>query len=321
MRFLVTGAAGFIGSHLSERLLAAGHEVTGLDSFDSFLYDAATKERNAALLAPHARFTLVRGDLVDRPLMEAVARDRDVIVHLAALAGVRPSIQDPPRYARTNLEGTLNLLEGARAAGVNRFVFASSSSVYGARPLDVQQGFSEDDPCLSPASPYAATKRAGELLCSTYRDLYGIGFASLRFFTVYGPRQRPEMAIHKFTRQISRGERVSLFGDGTTARDYTYIDDIIDGTFAACLNVKPGDLEVLNLGGERTTTLRRLVELIAAALGKTPDLEWLPEQPGDVPITFADVSRARRLLGYQPRVPIAEGIDKFVAWYRAQPAT
>jgi UDP-glucuronate 4-epimerase len=240
-------------------------------------------------------------------------------VHLAALAGVRPSIADPPRYARVNVEGTVNVLEACRAHGIRRHVFASSSSVYGARP-GATAGFREDDPCLSPASPYAATKRAGELLCSNYRDLFGIGTASLRFFTVYGPRQRPEMAIHAFTRAIAAGQPITLFGDGHSARDYTYIDDIIDGTFAACERVTPGAFEIYNLGGSHTTTLLRLVELIGAAVGRTPIVEWKPDQPGDVPITFADVSKATRDLAYSPAVPIEDGIRRFVDWYRTQGA-
>jgi UDP-glucuronate 4-epimerase len=319
MKFLVTGAAGFIGSHLCERMLGDGHEVVGYDSFDSFLYDAATKERNAALLAGRRGFRLVRADLLDAgTLMRETAAGVDVMVHLAALAGVRPSIADPPRYARTNLEGTINVLEACRAAGVGRVVFASSSSVYGAK-RGVTAGFREDDPCLQPASPYAATKRAGELIASTYRDLFGLGISSLRFFTVYGPRQRPEMAIHAFTRAIDAGKPVTLFGDGTSARDYTFIDDIIDGTYASCLRVQPGALEIYNLGGSRTTTLKRLVELIGAALGREPIVEWKPDQPGDVPITFADVSKAGRDLGYAPKVAIDDGIRRFVTWFRAQP--
>ncbi|MFH0901373.1 MAG: NAD-dependent epimerase/dehydratase family protein [Pseudomonadota bacterium] len=328
MKTLLTGAAGFIGSHLAERLLEEGHEVTGLDNFDSFLYPAAIKEKNVAGLACHPRFELARGDLLDGKLVSALCQGKDLVVHLAALAGVRPSLLDPPRYARVNVEGTVNVLEGCRLAGASRLVFASSSSVYGARggvSSDKQEGrppvaaFCEDDPCLSPASPYAATKRAGELLCSNYRDLFAIGISSLRFFTVYGPRQRPEMAIHKFTRQIHQHQAITLFGDGGSARDYTYIDDIVDGAYAACLRVTPGDYRIYNLGGSRTTTLRRLVELIGDALGIEPIVEHAPAQPGDVPITYANVSRAATDLGYSPSVPIEEGIRRFVAWYRAEP--
>ncbi|MBI4508085.1 MAG: NAD-dependent epimerase/dehydratase family protein [Deltaproteobacteria bacterium] len=329
MNILVTGAAGFIGSHLCERLLSEGHQVVGLDSFDSFLYDAATKERNAALLVGKPGFRLVRGDILDRPLTLELARGMDLVVHLAALAGVRPSIQDPPRYARVNVEGTSNILEACRGAGVQRLVFASSSSVYGAKSLpgptpgggerakgNTPVAFQEDDPCLAPASPYAATKRAGELLCSTHRDLYGIGVCLLRFFTVYGPRQRPEMAIHKFTRLISARKPVTLFGDGTSARDYTFIDDIIQGTHAACMNVQPGDYTTYNLGGSRTTTLKTLVDMISSELGIMPIIDWQPDQPGDVPITFANVSRAGKHLGYEPKIPIEQGIRRFVEWFR-----
>ena len=319
MKILITGAAGFIGSHLAERLLDDGHEVVGLDSFDAFLYDAETKRRNVAGLDGRPRFRLVQGDILHPRLMRELAEGADVVAHLAALAGVRPSLAEPTRYVRTNVEGTVQVLEACREAGVRRLVFASSSSVYGARGERVA-AFAEDDPCLQPASPYAATKRAGELMCSTYRDLYGLGSVQLRFFTVYGPRQRPEMAIHRFTRLIAEGRKVTLFGDGTSARDYTYVDDIIDGTRAACLSVQPGQCEVLNLGGSRTTTLADLVRLIGDALGVRPIVEFEPDQPGDVPITYADVTRAGRVLGYAPRVPIEEGIRRFVAWYRAASA-
>jgi UDP-glucuronate 4-epimerase len=316
-QILVTGAAGFIGSHLAERLLARGHDVIGLDSFDGFLYPAAVKERNVASFASHAGFRLVRGDILDAELVAELAAGCERVVHLAALAGVRPSIAEPARYARTNVEGTVNLLEACRRVGVRRFAFASSSSVYGARGV-ASAAFSEDDPCLAPASPYAATKRAGELVCRTFRDVHGIGISALRFFTVYGPRQRPEMAIHKFTRALAAGQAVTLYGDGSTARDYTYIDDIVDGTEAACLAVEPGDYHIYNLGGSRTTTLARLVDLIAAALGVPARVVHEPDQPGDVPITYADVTRAGRDLGYAPKVAIEDGVPRFVAWYREQ---
>src|SRR5262249_38323583 len=296
-RILVTGAAGFIGSHLVERLVAAGHDVIGLDSFDGFLYPAAIKERNVAALAGRPDFRLVRGDLLDAALCAELAAGCERVVHLAALAGVRPSIVEPARYARANVEGTVTLLEACRAAGVRRFAFASSSSVYGARGV-ASAAFSEDDPCLAPASPYAATKRAGELVCRTYRDLHGIGVVALRYFTVYGPRQRPEMAIHKFTRALAARRPVPLYGDGSTALHYPDIDATIAGAFAAALAVDPGDYRIYNLGGSRTTTLRRLVELIGDALGVAPRVEHEPDQPGDVPITYADVTRACRDLGY-----------------------
>jgi UDP-glucuronate 4-epimerase len=318
MRVLLTGAAGFIGSHLATQLLGRGHEIVALDNFDPF-YDSAIKERNVAALAGHARFTLVRGDICDETLVSGLlgrAPGFDTVVHLAALAGVRPSIAQPLRYASVNVTGTLTLLQACRAAGLRRFVFASSSSVYGAHsPVP----FRESDPAVRPASPYAATKRAGELLCSNYTDLFGMDTCALRFFTVYGPRQRPEMAIHKFARLIAAGRPVPFFGDGQSARDYTFIDDIIDGVVAA-VERQPKGHTVYNLGGSRTTTLARLVELIAAALGREAILDRQPDQPGDVPITCADVTQAGRDLGYSPKMPIEDGIAKFAEWFRAQPA-
>jgi UDP-glucuronate 4-epimerase len=312
---LVTGGAGFIGSHLCERLLAAGDEVVALDAFDTYLYDAASKERNVAALLGHPRFRLVRGDLLDRELVRELCAGRDLVVHLAALAGVRPSLADPPRYARTNVEGTLHVLEGCRLGGVIRLVFASSSSVYGVRPAG-SAGFREDDPCVRPASPYGASKRAGELLCSTYRDLHGLGITALRFFTVYGPRQRPDMAIHRFARAMAAGQPITVHGDGSSARDYTYIDDIIDGIVAACARITAGDFEIYNLGGAHTTTLARLVELLGAALGTSPRVVRAPDQPGDVPVTFADPARAERDLGFRARIGLEEGLGRFVAWAR-----
>lgn len=334
MRLLVTGAAGFIGSSLAGRLIERGDEVVGLDNFDETLYAAAIKRQNLAELGAlrgGTRFRFVEGDLLDERLMDELVAGRegwrpDVIVHLAALAGVRPSIRQPKRYQRVNLEGTLNLLEACRQHGVRRFVFASSSSVYGARDRDPGLGpvaaFREDDPAVRPASPYAATKRAGELLCSNYSDLFGIATPSLRFFTVYGPRQRPEMAIHKFARLITEGRPVPFFGDGQSARDYTFIDDIVDGVLAsidrsATLLDEPVRHRVYNLGGSRTTTLAHLVELIEDALGRRATLDRQPDQPGDVPITFADVTRSAAELGYQPRISIDEGITRFVRWFRA----
>ena len=314
MKLLVTGAAGFIGSYLTARALDEGHEVVGLDNFDETLYDRATHEANARTLDGRARFRLVEGDLLDAHLVRDVVRGCDVVVHLAALAGVRPSLAQPARYMRVNVEGTTNVFEACVAAGVKRVAFASSSSVYGARS-DIP--FREADAALEPASPYAASKRMGELLASTYRDRHGLGITSLRFFTVYGPRQRPEMAIAHFARQILAGQPITLFGDGTSARDYTFIDDIVDGTWAAAQRVKPGDLTIYNLGGTRTTTLARLVELIAAALGKEPVIQRAPDQPGDVPITCADVSRAAADLGYAPRVPIEDGIARVAAWLKS----
>jgi UDP-glucuronate 4-epimerase len=318
MRVLVTGAAGFIGSHLAERLVARGDEVVGLDNFDPF-YPRAVKEKNVAGLLAGPRFSLVDGDLREPADLErAFAARPDVVVHLAALAGVQPSLADPARYADVNVLGTVRVTEAARTHGVRRFVFASSSSVYG---RDSTPPFKESDPCLQPVSPYASTKRAGELGLFTAHHLYGLDVTCLRFFTVYGPRQRPDLAIHKFARLILAGKPITLFGDGSTSRDYTWIDDIIDGVVAAVDETgeqgrgAPG-YRVYNLGGSRTTTLKRLVELLASALGKQPIIEWKPEQPGDMKHTHADVALAGRALGYAPRVPIEEGIARFAAWVK-----
>jgi UDP-glucuronate 4-epimerase len=315
MRVVVTGAAGFIGSHLTARLLARGDSVVGLDAFDETLYPAALHECNLRAIGESPRFTFVRGDLLDEALVDrTIARGTDVVVHLAALAGVRPSIEQPKRYQRTNLEGTLNVLEACRASAVDRLVFASSSSVYGARS---DLPFHEDDPCDWPQSPYAATKRAGEILCANYSVLHGLGCTALRFFTVYGPRQRPEMAIHKFARLIADGRPVPLFGDGQSARDYTFIDDIVDGVLAAIDRVQPTAYRVYNLGGAQTTTLEQLVALLERELGQRAVVEKLPLQPGDVPITYADVTRAAHELGYAPKVSITDGIERFCAWFRS----
>lgn len=313
-RILVTGAAGFIGSHLCSRLLERGYDVVGLDNFDEF-YDPAVKRRNVRELFDHAAFRLVEGDIRDAAALDALPDDVTAVVHLAARAGVRPSIERPLLYQDVNVTGTHQLLELARRRGIRRFVFGSSSSVYG---NNEKVPFSEDDPVDRPISPYAATKRAGELLCHTYRHLFGIGCLSLRFFTVYGPRQRPDLAIHKFTRLLSSGASIQRFGDGTTKRDYTHIGDIVQGIEAAIsyLESHPEAFEIINLGGSRTVELSHLIELISDALGVEPTIEELPPQPGDVERTFADVSKARRLLGYGPKVPIERGIPEFVEWFR-----
>lgn len=316
MRILVTGAAGFIGSHVCERLLGAGHAVVGIDDFNAF-YDPLIKARNVAFAEEKwPDYTCVRGDICDAGLLaETFAEFRpERVIHLAAWAGVRPSIEHPAIYQRVNLEGTVTLLEQCRCSGVDRFVFASSSSVYGERG-DVP--FRETDAVDHPISPYAATKKAGELLCYTWHHLHGLHVHALRFFTVYGPRQRPEMAIHKFARQIVGGETLTLFGDGQSSRDYTYIDDIVDGVVASVERVE--GYRIYNLGESETTTLAELVEHLGRALGVAPKVRHLPMQPGDVPRTFADVSRARAELDYRPRVKIAEGIERFAAWFRAQP--
>ncbi|MBC8132349.1 MAG: NAD-dependent epimerase/dehydratase family protein, partial [Deltaproteobacteria bacterium] len=320
----VTGAAGFIGSHVCQRLASRGDEVTGLDNFDGF-YARVIKERNLgelrAALDPTARpgsFDFVEGD-IRRPedLATAFSAARpELVVHLAALAGVRPSIADPTRYAEVNVTGTQRILDACRVHGVSRLAFASSSSVYG---LDSAVPFREGDTCLRPVSPYAATKRAGELVNFTAHHLTGLGVTNLRFFTVYGPRQRPDLAIHKFTRLISNGQPIELFGDGSTSRDYTWIYDIVDGCLASIDQLAAdvaGTYRIYNLGGSQTTTLMELVDMIATALGRRPEIAWLAEQPGDMKRTLADVTLSNRDLGYQPRVPIGEGIKRFVAWYR-----
>ena len=309
---LVTGAAGFIGSHTAERLLARGERVIGLDNFDPF-YDPALKRANLSAASRDPRFTLVEGDIRDAALLDALFAKEPVraVIHLAARAGVRPSVEEPALYADVNVRGTTVVLESARRAGVRKVVYASSSSVYGG---NTKVPFSEDDPVDHPVSPYAATKKATELVASAYHHLYGIDTIGLRFFTVYGPRQRPEMAIAAFTRRIDEGRPVPVFGDGSALRDYTYIDDIVDGVMGA-LDRGRGD-RVYNLGESETTSLLELVRRIGDALGREPRIEFRPAQPGDVPTTYADIARARRELGYHPAVRVAEGIPRFVAWHR-----
>ena len=316
MKILLTGAAGFIGSHLATRLLTRGDAVVGLDNFDETLYAAALHQRNLETISGE-RFRFVPGDFLDAPLLDSLAAEKpDAIVHLGGLAGVRPSIAFPHRYQKVNIEGTLNVLEACRQHGIKRLVFASSSSVYG---KSASVPFRENDPADRPVSPYAATKRAGELLCANYQDLYGISTNALRFFTVYGPRQRPEMAIHKFAQLIRDGKPVPIFGDGSTARDYTFIDDIIDGVVAAidATGRTPG-YHVYNLGGSRTTKLGELIKLIENGLGKIAQIDRQPDQPGDVPLTWADPSLAQKEIGYSPKVGIEEGIARFCAWFKLQ---
>ncbi|MFM7295874.1 MAG: SDR family NAD(P)-dependent oxidoreductase [Planctomycetota bacterium] len=310
-RILVTGGAGFIGSHTSERLLARGDEVVVIDNFND-AYDPAIKRANAAAL--HGA-RIVTGDIRDRELVRKLFADGrfDAVVHLAAMAGVRPSLLDPLHYEDVNMRGTMTLLEEARARRGLRFVFASSSSVYGARD---KVPFSEADDIPHPVSPYAATKRAGELMCYTYHHLFGVPVSCLRFFTVYGPRQRPEMAIAKFTRSILDGEAIPFFGDGSTRRDYTYVDDIVDGVVAAL--DRCAGYEIYNLGESATTSLSELVDALSKAIGKPAILDRQPNQPGDVPLTCADVSKARARLGYEPRTPVSIGLARYVAWYRSQ---
>jgi UDP-glucuronate 4-epimerase len=311
---LVTGGAGFIGSHLVDRLLAkGGWRVTVVDDFNDF-YDPALKRENVRAHLCDARFRLAEADIRDRAALEKVfgGADFDTVVHLAARAGVRPSLSEPLLYSETNVTGTLNLLELARARGVRQFVFGSSSSVYGER---ARVPFSEDDAVARPISPYAATKAAGELLCHTYSHLWGLRCVCLRFFTVYGARQRPDLAIRKFAALISEGRPVPVFGDGTTRRDYTYVEDIIGGVRAA-IDYEATPFEAINLGESRTVELRELISLLERELGREARIERLPPQPGDVPQTYADISKARRLLGYDPRTQIEDGLRKFVEWFR-----
>ncbi|HHI96588.1 MAG TPA: NAD-dependent epimerase/dehydratase family protein [Thermodesulfatator atlanticus] len=311
---LVTGGAGFIGSHLVDHLLQRGEEVVVVDDFNDY-YSPRIKWRNISSALQKPNFHLEQGDIRDFPFLERVFRRYKLrcVVHLAARAGVRPSVEDPVLYEEVNGLGTTNLLELCRRYGVPKFVYGSSSSVYG---FSNQVPFSEDQCSDRPASPYAATKRANELMCHTYHHLFGLKVVCLRFFTVYGPRQRPEMAIHKFTRLIDRGEEIPIYGDGSAKRDYTYIDDIIQGVLAAI--DKDFDYEIFNLGEARVTDLLTLIKLIEENLGKKARLKFLPFQPGDVPITYADISKAKRLLGYNPQVPIEEGIRRFVAWYKKE---
>jgi len=311
---LITGGAGFIGSHLVDRLMAEGEwQVTVVDDFNNF-YEPSIKRANTSAHLSNPAFRLVEADIRNRATLEQVFNSAafDCIVHLAARAGVRPSLQQPGLYAETNINGTLNLLELARAHQIKQFIFGSSSSVYG---INAKVPFSEDDPVRRPISPYAATKAAGELLGHTYSHLYGTRCVCLRFFTVYGARQRPDLAIHKFSKLISEGRPIPIFGDGTTRRDYTYIDDIIAGVRAA-IDYEASDYEVINLGESRTVELRELIALLEKELGRKAVIDRQPLQPGDVPQTFADVTKARALLGYNPGTSIEEGIKRFVAWFQ-----
>jgi UDP-glucuronate 4-epimerase len=312
MKVLVTGGAGFIGSHVCERLLRAGHAVWSLDDLNSF-YDPAIKRRNLAeVQAAGGAFTAVTGDLTERAVVDRLVGGVrfDQIIHLAARAGVRPSLEDPALYQRVNVEGTVNLLEAARLNGVKKVTIASSSSVYG---INSRVPFSEREPIFSPISPYAASKLACEALGHVYHHLYGMDVVMLRFFTVYGPRQRPDLAIHKFARLIHAGRPIPVFGDGTAARDYTYVSDTVDGVMA-CTEREFG-YEVFNLGESQTVTLNCLIELLERALGRKAVIDRQPPQPGDVPITYADISKAQAKLGYQPRTKIEEGIPRFVEWF------
>jgi UDP-glucuronate 4-epimerase len=316
MRILVTGGAGFIGSHLCERLLREGHDVSILDDLNDF-YDPAIKRANLALIRAVGPPEFHQEDIRNAVAVERVfsAHKPEAVFHLAARAGVRPSLENPLLYEETNVRGTMLLLDAATRHGVRKFLFASSSSIYG---VGNHVPFSEDDHVNLPVSPYGATKIAAEKMCFTWSHLYSLSVICLRFFTVYGPRLRPDLAIHKFTRLIEAGRPLPFFGEGSSGRDYTYIDDIIEGLMAA-LRYDCG-YAVFNLGNSHPVRLTELVQTLEARLGKTAILDRQPDQPGDVPITYADISKAARLLGFRPRTPFEAGILKFIEWYRQQPA-
>jgi UDP-glucuronate 4-epimerase len=313
-KILVTGGAGFIGSHLCERLLSEQNSVVCVDDLNDF-YSPKIKEKNLEELRKNASFKFYKENILDAGAMDEIIRDEeiDTIVHLAARAGVRPSLSQPALYAKVNVEGTVNLLEAARKNNITNFIFGSSSSVYG---INSKVPYTEKDPVEQPISPYAATKRAGELICFTYNHLYGMNISSLRFFTVYGPRQRPEMAIHKFTQLIDEGKEIEVYGDGTTKRDYTYITDIIDGITAAIKKNRGNN--IYNLGNSSTVELNQLIKLIEDELGKKAKIRKMPDQPGDVPITYADLMKSKKMLDYQPKVRIEEGIRRFILWFKQQ---
>ncbi len=313
MTILLTGAAGFIASLAAERFLDRSLTVVGLDNFDDF-YDPAVKEANLTRAREYDSFTLVRGDIRDGRVLATLPDGIDTIVHIAARAGVRPSIAQPALYYDVNVTGTLNLLEFARERGIKNFVFASSSSVYG---NNKKVPFSEDDPVDHPISPYAATKKAGELMGHAYTHLYGITCLCLRFFTVYGPRQRPDLAIHKFARHMAAGEELPVFGDGNTKRDYTYIDDILSGLEGALTWVakNEGVHEIVNLGESRTVSLDEMIKVLGEEMGIEPRIRTFPEQPGDVALTYADITKARTILGYEPEWEFREGVRAFVRWF------
>ncbi len=313
-RVVVTGAAGFIGSHLVEALVGRGDEVIGIDNFDPF-YPRSMKERNLQEIGQQSRFCFHELDMLEVDPLARLITAESVVVHLAAKAGVRPSIADPVGYARVNVTGTAAVMEAARRAGVQRVVFGSSSSVYGD---STPTPFREDALAVEPVSPYAATKRAGELLVHALASLHGFRVASLRFFTVYGPRQRPDLAIHAFARRMAEGRPLTLFGDGTQSRDYTYCDDIVAGVLAAIdwTATAPVGMDIFNLGGSRPVALKTLVTALSAALGIEPAVEWAPMQPGDVHQTWADIGKSARVLGYAPETGLEEGIARFVTWFR-----
>ena len=310
MKVLITGGAGFIGSHVGRQLVADGHEVVVLDDFNDY-YSPSIKRENLAQRLPGA--TVIEGDIRDKDTVRRAfaAGPIGAVIHLAARAGVRPSLKDPELYLSTNINGTYNLLEATRENGIRKFLFASSSSVYGVNP---KTPFAEDDLLQRTISPYAMTKLAGEHLCSNYSHLHGLQTLCLRFFTVYGPGQRPDLAIHKFTRAIHEGKSLDMYGTGDTERDYTYIDDIVQGVLGA-FHYEDAAFDIFNLGESQTTKLRDLIATIEAAVGKKAIINHLPDQPGDVPCTYADISRAKQRLGYNPQTKIKDGIPKFVDWF------
>jgi UDP-glucuronate 4-epimerase len=311
MHYFVTGGAGFIGSHLVEALLTQGHEVTIIDDFNHY-YSPKIKRLNIAGFKDQV--TIIEGDIRDAILVERTFAkgNFDTVIHLAARAGVRPSIQSPKLYFTTNIDGTFNLLDACRHHEVKDFMFASSSSIYG---VNEKVPFAETDALTRTISPYAATKLAGEQICSNYAHLFGVRCMCLRFFTVYGPRQRPDLAISKFTERILAGETIQQYGDGTTARDYTYVEDIVDGILATT-DYHESDFEIFNLGGSATTTLSELIKMVEKACGMAAQIEVVGNQPGDVPRTYADINKAHDLLGYSPKTPIADGIKKYVEWFK-----
>jgi UDP-glucuronate 4-epimerase len=310
-RVLVTGGAGFIGSHVCEALARGGREVVALDCFDDF-YDPMLKRRNLEGLSGYRGFRLAEGDIRDAEFVDGLLDGVEIVLHLAARAGVRPSIEQPLLYQDVNVRGTTVLLDRCRARGVGKFIFASSSSVYG---NNESVPFREDDPVDHPISPYAATKKAGELIAHVFHHLHGIEVTCLRFFTVYGPRQRPDLAIHKFARLIETGRPIPVYGDGSMMRDFTYIDDVVDGVLRATERFR--GYRVYNLGESRPVALRDLIGLLEEALGRRAIIDRRPMQPGDVQRTFADVSRARTELGYEPSTEFRAGLERFVAWFRA----
>lgn len=307
---LVTGAAGFIGSHLCEKLLSLGCSVTAIDNFDNF-YDRNIKENNLSICKNTAGFKFIESDIRDKEtLLKSLMDEYEIIVHLAAKAGVRPSIENPLAYQDVNVAGTQNLLEFAKEKNIKHFVFASSSSVYG---INANVPWKENDYVLNPISPYASTKISGELLGHVYSHLYGIRFVALRFFTVFGPRQRPDLAIHLFAKKILNEEPIHMFGDGSTRRDYTYVDDIVDGIVGACTYTeKP--FEVFNLGNSHTVSLSKMIEVLENKLAKKAIIIQKPEQPGDVPITYSNIEKAIEKLNYNPKTPFEQGVEKFVKW-------